>query len=531
MPTADPTAPHVIDAPATRPHRTLPSGWLRGLVAGVEAAMLSWLTVVVPAVATYVATAAAPALGEASWQAAAGLGTSVWLLGHGGSMYLAPTAVLSVLPLGVTLLSLALSYGATRRMRLTTGGAAAFVPVGFFLVTSLAGALAAVPGARLLALAGAVVVSAAGAALALWRVGAHVGWLSRAWARVPTAVTAGLAGGARAIAALAVLAAAAVTVAAVAGWDRVLQVQAAYAPDVVSGVVMVLAQLVFVPTAVVWAGAWLAGPGFAVGQGTLFSASEVITAPLPAVPMLGALPSPGSPALGWVVALPVVVGALVGWWLDRRRRQHSLAGAAGAALTAATTAALAALALAAAAAGSLGPGRMAVVGPEPLAVAALLLAEVGGGALLTALALHPATRAAVGARVGRLWVRGPRAGGTAAPAPADPAPADPAPAARTARADAVAGPDTPASGAPARTAAPLTTDGGSVEARSDADAPTDETPAAAPAPESARTSRDGAGARGDRDANARDARGSARANSDRGWGGTRLSEWSSPQDA
>lgn len=80
------TAPRVLDAPARQPARVLPEGWLRGLVAGVEAAVLGWLTVVVPAVATYIATAAAPVLGEASWPAAARTGTSLWLLGLGGPM-------------------------------------------------------------------------------------------------------------------------------------------------------------------------------------------------------------------------------------------------------------------------------------------------------------------------------------------------------------------------------------------------------------------------------------------------------------
>ena len=162
-----------------------------------------------------------------------------------------------------------------------------------------------------------------------------------------------------------------------AGWDRVLLVQHAYAPDVVSAVVMTLTQLFYVPTALVWALAWLAGPGFAVGQGTVFSATEVATAPLPAVPLLGALPSPGSPALAWVVLVPAAVGVAVGVWLHRRRPQESLAGAALAALTAGAAVALAALVLAAAASGAIGPGRMAVVGPAPAPVAGLLLVEVG----------------------------------------------------------------------------------------------------------------------------------------------------------
>ncbi|WP_152201267.1 cell division protein PerM [Georgenia thermotolerans] len=423
MPTTGPTAPHVIDVRPTSPRLSMPAGWLRGLVAGVEAAMISWLTVVVPAVATYVATAAAPALGEASWQAAAGLGTSVWLLGHGGSMR-AAGATVSLVPLGITLLSLALVYGAARRMRLTTVGAGAFVPAGFTLTTLVLSAFATVPGARLAALAGVVLVAVGGTALALWRAGAAAPEALNRW-RVPSPVTAGLAGGGWALAGLLALATAAAVAAAVAGWDRVLLVQGSFAPDVVSAVVMSLAQLIYVPTAVVWALAWLAGPGFAVGQGTVFSATEVTAAPLPAVPLLGALPSPGTPALPWVVLVPGLVGVVVGVWLHRRRPQESLAGAAGAALTTAAAVALAALVLAAAASGGIGPGRMAEVGPAPAPVAGLLLVEVGAGALLGVLVPHPRTREGLRAAVGRVRADRERTTTGDAPAATGPVPGEP----------------------------------------------------------------------------------------------------------
>ncbi|GAA1652938.1 cell division protein PerM [Georgenia ruanii] len=502
MPTTGPTAPHVIDASATRARVSMPAGWLRGLVAGVEAAMLSWLTVVVPAVATYVATAAAPALGEASWQAAAGLGTSVWLLGHGGSMHAAGAAV-SLVPLGVTLLSLALVYGATRRMRLATVGAGGFVPAGFALATLVLGAFAALPGSRLAALGGAVLVAAAGTALALWRAGAPAPAALTRW-RVPAAVTAGLAGGGWALGGLLALATAGAVAAAVVGWDRVLLVQHSFAPDVVSAVVMTLAQLIYVPTAVVWALAWLAGPGFAVGQGTVFSATDVTAAPLPAVPLLGALPSPGTPALPWVVLLPGLVGLAVGIWLHRRRPQESLAGAAGAALTVAGAVALGALVLGAAASGGIGPGRMAEVGPAPAAVAGLLLVEVGAGALVGVLLPHPRTRAGLRAAVarGRAGRQRTATGGPAA-TPGTTSAATPATARGSAAAPATAEREPAAS--PAAAHAPTDAGGRSAEPRTQA-------------PRFPRL--------GEHDADASPTRPAPG-----GWGGPRLSEWPPSQDA
>src|SRR5690606_14477786 len=90
--------------------------------------------------------------------------------------------------------------------------------------------------------------------------------------------------------------------------------------DTLGGVLFAFAQLALVPNLVLWAMAWLAGPGFAVGAGTVFSPDQVVSGPLPAVPLLGALPPPGSEGglLRWVPVVVVLVGALAGWWLHRR---------------------------------------------------------------------------------------------------------------------------------------------------------------------------------------------------------------------
>jgi hypothetical protein len=391
MATTDTRPPVVIDVPGPQRVRTLPEGWLRGLVAGGEAAVLSWLTVVVPAVATYIATAAAPALGEASWQGAARTGTSLWLLGHGGRLEVGGGTVVSLVPLGVALLSLALVHVSTRRMRLTSVAAAALVPVGYVGATALLSLAAAVPAGRAGALAGAALVAVTAAATAAARDRLVLP------ARVHGAVRDGLLAALWSLAALAAASVVLGAVAVVAGWDRIVMIQQSYGTDVVSTVVLLGGQLAYVPTALVWALAWIAGPGFAVGAGTHFAAASVQTAPLPAVPLLGALPSPGSPGQGWVAVLPVLVGLAAGVWLLRRDRERGLRAASAAALLAGAGTAAVVLLLAAAASGSVGPGRLATVGPDPVLLAAIVLAQVGGAALLTVLAAHPRTRAALGA--------------------------------------------------------------------------------------------------------------------------------------
>ncbi|PFG40526.1 hypothetical protein ATJ97_3056 [Georgenia soli] len=420
---ADTRVPHVIDVPTTTPPaRRLPEGWLRGLVGGVEAAVLSWLTLVVPAVAAYVATAAAPALGSADWQTAARTGTALWLLAHGGSVTVGGGEV-SLPPLGLTLISLALVYGATRRMRLDSYVTGACAVLGF-LLAMLVASLVAGPGVDVGALAGGAALAVLGVGLGVRRAGTPAPRWWTTWRdRVPAWVSGGLHGAGWALAGLVVLAVVALAVGTAVGWDRVRLVQDAYVLDVVSTVVMVLAQLLYLPTLLVWALSWVAGPGFAVGTGTSFAPGEVLAAPLPAVPALGALPSPEAPGPQWVVVAPVLVGVVVGVLLHRRRREPSLARAAGGAAVAALGAALAVGLLVLAAAGSIGPGRMADVGADPLAVAGMVVAEVGAGAFLTVVALHPRTaelvvagvrgaRERVGEAAGRQRAR--RAGGTVA---------------------------------------------------------------------------------------------------------------------
>ncbi|MFC7406484.1 DUF6350 family protein [Georgenia alba] len=388
MATSTQTRPaRVIDHDVPR-RRTVPEGWLRGLVSGVEAAVLSCLAVVVPAVTAYVATAAAPALGEASWQAAARTGISLWLLAHGGEME-AGSGVVTVAPLGLTLLCVAVTYLAVRRVRIADPVVGAFAVGGYLLTVLVASFLA--PGGRLGALLGALVVGSIGTALAVRRSGGEL-----TIPRTPHWVSDGLRAGGLALVGLVVVASGLLVAALVAGWDRVRMIQDAYLLDPVNLVLMGLAQLVFLPTLVLWALAWAAGPGFAVGTGTHFAPGESVSAPLPAVPLLGGLPEPGSSGPQWVLALTVVVGVGAGVLLHRRRADRTLAEAAGSAAVGALGLALAAAVLTHLAAGSIGPGRMSEMGGRPPAVAGMLLVETGLAMVITVVALHGRTRAMLG---------------------------------------------------------------------------------------------------------------------------------------
>jgi Family of unknown function (DUF6350) len=151
-------------------------------------------------------------------------------------------------------------------------------------------------------------------------------------------------------------------------------------PGVVGGVALLLLGLTLVPNAAVWGASWLAGPGFAVGVGTAVGPFGVTLGPVPALPLLAALPADRVPA--WVGALallvPLAAGGLAGLLAHRRglgRVDVLLTG---------PLAGLAAGVLAAWSGGPVGDGRLSAVGPSPWRLAVALTVEVAVGALVAA---------------------------------------------------------------------------------------------------------------------------------------------------
>ena len=383
---------HPASAPA--PHDAL--DWTRAVFAGVEGVLLSWVLVLVPALIAYVVTAAAPSLGDASWQTAVRTATAAWLVGAGGTIETAvggpaggdgTVAVISLVPLGLSLLTV-LTLAWTSRHQGIRDLPTAAVTAATVVVTHLAlSLLAPFSAGRLRLVVGSLFIAALG--LLLSRPGAL---RRRRWRALVSDATA-LA--ARALAPLAAFGLVLVVVAAVLGRDEVSDLHGALAQDPVSSAGLLLAQLAFLPDLVVWAVAFAAGPGFALGAGTSFTSTEVVSAPLPAVPFLGGLPHPGDHALAWLAVPIVLIGVAVGAWATRRRPRERRRDALALAGAGTAGVALAVLLAALAASGSIGPGRMAEVGANPLLTAGAVALEVGAGMVAAMLLLHRRTRATV----------------------------------------------------------------------------------------------------------------------------------------
>lgn len=160
--------------------------------------------------------------------------------------------------------------------------------------------------------------------------------------------------------------------------------------DATGAAVLTLGHLAYLPTLCVWAIAWVAGPGFAVGAGTAVSPAGTQLGVVPGLPVFGLLPENGSIWMLIVVLLPVGAGAFAGWIIRSRLAWQGVGHGAGPrAAIAAGTAALSAGVVAVAAvlaSGSIGPGRLAEVGPHIGWTTLVIGAEVLVGAAIMLLA-------------------------------------------------------------------------------------------------------------------------------------------------
>lgn len=359
----------------------------------------------------------------ADWGALWPLSGTLWEFGHGVPLAVtipdslvvalgvppeAASFAVSITPLAFLLFTLlfaarsggrAAKAGAWLLGALSGSAVFALISAGVALTVRLDAAQTPLPLAILLPSATYLVGAICGAVRVAWEEGdggildrVHDSLDSREdWAPVLPAILRGAA-----FALVAVIGAAALAVAvmiALRGGEVVALFQAARV-DVLGLTVLTLGQLVYLPTLIVWAASWLAGPGFAVGTGTAVSPAGTQLGVVPGIPVFGLLPENSSIWMLIVVLIPIAAGAVSGWAVRSRLVWEGtplgMAPRAVIALgTGLVTAGVAAV-TAVLASGSMGPGRLAEVGPAPLPFALALGGEVLLGAAI--LLLSPRNR-------------------------------------------------------------------------------------------------------------------------------------------
>ena len=372
-----------------------------GFATGVGAAAVSWLVVVLPVLLAWATSAQA----SAPWGQAVRVGTDLWLGVHRVPIDV-PGGTVALAPLGLTLVPLWLCWVAGRRLgasaeaRAPKGAAPSVrtsvcgLGAGYAVVLGLAALAARSAELRphlLWAVGAGFVLALLGGGLGAYQgLGQPLGEALAVALRLPERLVTSLRAAAMAVAAL--VACGALLLTATVAWhlDRVIALHHALDPGVVGGGVLTLGEVALMPNGALWCVAFLAGPGVSLGASTLVSAGGSTLGLLPLVPVLGAVPAPGPlPTALWAVVLvPVLVGALVGWWIAARApgledRTGSWARIVDA-LTAALLAAAALTLLMWLSGGSAGPGALSDVGPSPWLVGLALAGELGAGAGLAA---------------------------------------------------------------------------------------------------------------------------------------------------
>jgi hypothetical protein len=370
-----------------------------------EATRPAWITLLgaacLPALASYLAAAVALAVltvaGGAADSSVAGMarvGAVGWLAAHHVPLTIegAPLGVLPLLP--TLLLGALVARGAAAvagRYRINQpvdAGWVAATIAGTHGVLGAVLALVATPAAVTAdpaqAAVGCALVAGAAASLGLAR---PCGLLPAVLARAPGWVRPGVEAGLWGLAVALTAGFATVVIALVVSAPEVVQMSGS---DAGSALGLTVLSISYLPNAAIAGLSWLAGPGFSVGALTV-SALAAHAGPVPTVPLLAALPQgPAQPWWGVVLAVPLLVGAMVGHRCvaagdDRVARLRVLA-------VAATVLAVGSAVLGALAGGRLGAATFDPVDvPFGLLAVAVLAATLLGGATVILLTRAAAT--------------------------------------------------------------------------------------------------------------------------------------------
>ena len=166
-------------------------------------------------------------------------------------------------------------------------------------------------------------------------------------------------------------------------WIDITRLYESVQVSILGAVVLTLGQLALIPNLVIYGAAWLTGVGFSIGAGSLISPLGSQVGPLPAIPVLGALPV-GQLEFGMVSIAVVLLAAFIATLAIRKSADEirfEFATAWSAAISLGLSIAFVAAAqmglLAFIASGSAGPGRLSEVGVSPWLVAIVVFVEVG----------------------------------------------------------------------------------------------------------------------------------------------------------
>ncbi len=355
-----------------------------GLACLVSLTLAAWVT------ATRHGNAVRPALATA---------LQAWLLANHASLAIAGSSM-AIVPLGLTIgLGALLVRGGRQAARLSSGQdlfdciAAAFaVALPYAVIAALLtkpAQLGQVKPQPLQALAGGFTLALVCAFVGALR---ETGQRAVVLARLPRTVRRVVRAGLASTAVIVGFGAAIVGAGLVLHAGRASTVMSNLDGGLSASLLMAAVSVAYLPNVAIWGSALSVGPGFAVGAKTSVTLGAVHLGAVPAVPLLAALPANGAPPTfaRLAVLAPIGAGLLAGWllaraapnydgpWWERQRLTDAAWGLAAGGVAGVSMGILAWLS-----GGSVGPGRMAQVGPSALHVAIAVTFEVGALAAAT----------------------------------------------------------------------------------------------------------------------------------------------------
>ena len=401
----DPTARTTVTTVSARPtiRVALPQGWARSMLSGIEAALLGWALVVVPTLIAYAAVSSNQWMVSTTWEDAFHFASDLWGASLGARVVSGDVSYRAVPLLFVLLL-----IGLTKLLLLQGrrfSSASQWMAIPGFTVTALLlaggiGTHVSVWGALPLTIMIPLIAAAWEVALAPKNL--ELRFELPRWASV------GVRTGWRASWALAIYGGLFLLLSVTQSWSQIRGIdQLLLSTSAVDSIMIVVAQLLFIPNAIVWALSWLSGPGFYLGSDALHSPTSAPVGPIPAIPLFGATPAsaPGN----WVLLVLIVFGVALGVYLRLRKGSESLLDDLYQGGVAAVVIAAVYLVTSLGSALVLGNGRLAFLGPRMSLSALCLFAEVALGILLTVVLSHPVSvawaRELVGAGKARVHER------------------------------------------------------------------------------------------------------------------------------
>lgn len=341
------------------------------------------------------------------------VGADAWLLAHGAQLQL-DGATITVVPLGLAAFCGYVTFRLGRWASLTSApedlsgtGLAAVVLAGLYGVVAVVTAvLASLESAEVTlgrAFVGGVLLGLLGGGAGLLASSAAGADL---WARVPETARVVATGAVSVVLLLVAAGATLVVVALLLDLGEAANVLSRLHPDAAGGGLFTAVVAGVSPNAALLGSAYLLGPGFAVGTGTIVSPALVVLGPVPAFPLLAALPSVG-PGPAWasgLVGVPVLLAGVAAAVVVRRHPAPAYEVGAGRGLASGVLGGVLVALLVQVAGGSVGPGRMADVGAWFADVLVAATVACGAGGL-------------VGGVVATWWLRRGGRGGDAGRAP------------------------------------------------------------------------------------------------------------------